>query len=221
MRQDPDTGETLEPVEEVHVEVPDAASGIVIEMLGQRKGQLTNMCQDDSGSVYYTYLVPTRGMLGFRQAFLTATRGMGTVHSLFYGYEPYAGAIRGRSSGSLVAWEPGNATAYAMFNAQERGQLFINPGIEVYEGMIIGRCARDEDIAINVAKKKHLTNHRSSSGDELVHLDAPLQMSLDDALEYIGEDELVEVTPKNVRLRKRVLGTEDRKKARKERNLAS
>jgi len=127
--------------------------------------------------------------------------------------------MRGRSSGSLVAWEPGNATAYAMFNAQERGQLFINPGVEVYEGMIIGRCARDEDIAINVAKKKHLTNHRSSSGDELVHLEAPLQMSLDDALEYIGEDELVEVTPKNVRLRKRILGTEDRKKARKERNL--
>ena len=219
MRQDPDTGETLEPVEEVHVEVPDASSGIVIEMLGQRKGQLTNMRQDGNGTVYYTYLVPTRGMLGFRQAFLTATRGTGIVHSLFYGYEPYAGAIRGRSNGSLVAWEPGNATAYAMFNAQERGQLFINPGVEVYEGMIIGRCARDEDIAINVAKKKHLTNHRSSSGDELVHLEAPLQMSLDDALEYIGEDELVEVTPKNVRLRKRILGTEDRKKARKERNL--
>ena len=140
MRQDPDTGETLEPVEEVHVEVPDASSGIVIEMLGQRKGQLTNMRQDGNGTVYYTYLVPTRGMLGFRQAFLTATRGTGVVHSLFYGYELYAGAIRGRSNGSLVAWEPGTATAYAMFNAQERGQLFINPGVEVYEGMIIGRC---------------------------------------------------------------------------------
>ena len=203
------------------MEVPDASSGIVIEMLGQRKGQLTNMRQDGNGTVYYTYLVPTRGLLGFRQAFLTATRGTGIVHSLFYGYEPYAGAIRGAANGSLVAWEPGNATAYAMFNAQERGQLFINPGVEVYEGMIIGRCARDEDIAINVAKKKHLTNHRSSSGDELVHLEAPLQMSLDDALEYIGEDELVEVTPKNVRLRKRILGTEDRKKARKERNLVS
>ena len=218
MRQDPDTGETLEPIEEVHVEAPEASSGIVIEMLGQRKGQLTNMRQDDSGSVYYTYLVPTRGLLGFRQAFLTATRGMGIVHSLFYGYEPYAGPIRGRSNGSLVAWEPGTATAYAMFNAQERGQLFITPGVEVYEGMIVGRCSRDEDISINIAKKKHLTNHRSSSGDELVHLEAPLQMSLDDALEYIAEDELVEVTPKNIRLRKRILDTEERRKSKKTRS---
>ena len=226
LHADPETDETLEPVEEVHVEVPDAYSGIVIEMLGQRKGQLTNLRQslqegarNGNGSVYYTYLAPTRGLLGFRQAFLTATRGLGIVHSIFYGYQPYAGAIRGRANGSLVAWEPGVSTSYALFNAQERGQLFITPGIEVYEGMIVGRCSRDEDIAINVAKKKHLTNHRSSTGDELVHLDAPVQMSLDDALEYIAEDELVEVTPKNIRLRKRILDTEDRKKARKIKNL--
>jgi GTP-binding protein len=220
LREDPDTGETLEPMEEVHVEVPVEYTGVVAEMLGQRKGQLLDMHQAENGTVYYTYLVPTRGMLGFRQAFLTATRGTGIVHSLFYGYEPHVGPIRQRNYGSLVAWEDGVSTSYAMFNAQERGRLFIMPGTEVYEGMIVGRSARDEDLTLSVTKKKHLTNHRSSTGDELVHLDAPIQMSLDDAIEYISQDELVEVTPKNVRLRKRILNTEDRKKATKERNLA-
>jgi GTP-binding protein len=215
LRDDPETGETLEPVEEVHVEVPEAYSGVVVEMLGQRKGQLADLCQGDNGSTYYTYLAPTRGLLGFRQEFLTATRGMGIVHSIFHGYEPYAGPIRGRAHGSLVAWEPGISTAYALFNAQERGQLFIPPGVEVYEGMIVGRNARDEDLAVNVAKRKHLTNHRSAGADELVRLDAPLVMSLDDAIEYIAEDDLVEVTPKNIRLRKRILDTEERRKARK------
>jgi len=217
LHQDPVTGETLEPVEEVHIEVPEEYSGVVVEMLGQRRGQLSDMHPGDNGSVYYTYLVPTRGLLGFRQAFLTATRGTGIVHSMFHGYAPYAGAIRQRTAGSLVAWEAGLATAYAMFNAQERGRLFITPGVEVYEGMIVGRTAREEDLAINVAKRKHLTNHRSSNADELVHLDTPIIMSLDDAIEYIGEDELVEVTPKNIRLRKRILNTEERRKARKHR----
>jgi GTP-binding protein len=218
LQLDPATGETMEPVEEVHVEVPDGYSGVVVEMLGQRKGQLVDMHQGTNGSTgtaYYTYLVPTRGLLGFRQAFLTATRGTGIVHSLFYDYAPYAGPIRGRGTGSMTAWEPGMATAYALFNAQERGRLFILPGIEVYEGMIVGQSAREGDLPINVAKKKHLTNHRSSSGDELVHLDAPISMSLDDAIEYITDDELVEVTPKSIRLRKRILNTEDRRKQRK------
>jgi len=217
LKRDSDTGEVFEPVEEVQVEVPDAYSGVVVEMLGQRKGRLTNLHQGENGSAYYAYLAPTRGLLGFRQAFLTATRGMGIVHSVFHGYEPYAGAIRQRGNGSLVAWEPGISTAYALFNAQERGQLFIPPGVVVYEGMIVGRCARDEDLAINVAKKKKLTNHRSAGAEELVHLDSPIAMSLDDALEYIADDELVEVTPKSFRLRKRTLNTEDRRKARKTR----
>jgi len=218
LHEDPDTGEVMEPMEEVHVEVPDQYSGVVVEMLGPRKGLMTNLRQGDNGTVYYTYLVPTRGLLGFRQAFLTATRGTGTVHSIFYGYEPYAGAIRGRGTGSLVAWENGVTTAYSLFNAQERGKLFLAPGIEVYEGMIVGRRPTEEDLALSVTKKKHLTNHRSSSGDELVRLDSPIIMSLDDAMEYIADDELLEVTPKNLRMRKRILNTEDRRKARKTRS---
>jgi GTP-binding protein len=217
---DPDTGERLEPVEEVHVEVPEPYSGVVVEMLGPRKGQMTNMRQGSNGStgtVYYTFLVPTRGLLGFRQAFLTATRGMGIVHSIFYGFEPYMGLIKSRQTGSLVAWENGISTSYALFNAQERGKLFIGAGVEVYEGMIVGRRPTEEDLTLSVTKKKHLTNHRSSSGDELVHLETPINMSLDDCLEYIANDELVEITPKSIRMRKRILGTEDRKA----RNLAA
>ena len=218
MHEDPDTGELMEPMEEVHVEAPDQYSGVVVEMLGPRKGQMTNLRQGDNGTVYYTYLVPTRGLLGFRQSFLTATRGTGIVHSIFYGYEPYAGPIRGRGTGSLVAWENGVTTAYSLFNAQERGRLFLAPGVEVYEGMIVGRRPTEEDLALSVTKKKHLTNHRSSSGDELVHLDSPIIMSLDDAMEYISDDELLEVTPKNLRMRKRILNTEERRKARKTRS---
>lgn len=219
MRDDPDTGEKLEPVEEVHVEAPEQYSGVVVEMLGGRKGQMTNVRHAENGTVYYTYLVPTRGLLGFRQAFLTSTRGTGIVHSIFHGYEPFAGQIKGRGTGSLVAWENGISTAYSLFNAQERGRLFLGPGVEIYEGMIVGRRMTEEDLALSVTKKKHLTNHRSSSGDELVHLDAPINLSLDDALEYIADDELVEVTPKSFRLRKRILDTEERRKARKTRNL--
>jgi GTP-binding protein len=218
MQQDPATGETLEPVEEVHVEVPEGYSGVVVEMLGQRKGQLADMHQGTNGSTgtaYYTYLVPTRGLLGFRQAFLTATRGTGIVHSIFFDYAPFAGPLRGRGTGSLTAWEPGLSTAYALFNAQERGRLFIAPGVEVYEGMIVGQAAREGDIQINVAKKKHLTNHRSAGADELVHLDAPVTLSLEDAIEYIADDELVEITPRSIRLRKRILNTEERRKQRK------
>jgi GTP-binding protein len=218
LQHDPDTGETLEPVEEVHLEVPEGYGGVVVEMLGQRKGQLADMRQGSNGSsgtVYYTYLAPTRGLLGFRQAFLTATRGAGIVHSVFHDYAPHAGPIRGRGTGSMTAWEPGMSTAYALFNAQERGRLFITPGVEVYEGMIVGECAREGDLPINVAKKKHLTNHRSSGADELVHLDAPVTLSLEDAIEYITDDELVEVTPRSIRLRKRILDTEERRKQRK------
>jgi GTP-binding protein len=222
--EDPDTGEKLEPVEEVHIEVPEPYSGVVVEMLGPRKGQMTNMRQGANGAtgtVYYTFLVPTRGLLGFRQSFLTATRGMGIIHSIFYGYEPYMGNIKTRQTGSLVAWENGISTNYALFNAQERGKLFIGSGVEVYEGMIVGRRPTEEDLVLSVTKKKHLTNHRSSTGDELVHLETPINMSLDDCLEYIADDELVEITPKSIRMRKRILGTEDRKKDKKQRSLAA
>jgi len=221
LQEDPDTGEIMEPMEEVHIEVPTDYTGVVAEMLGQRKGQMTNMHQDQNGAVCYTYIAPTRGLLGFRQSFLTATRGTGTVHTLFQGYGPHVGPIRQRNHGSLVAWEAGMATPYAMFNAQERGRLFILPGTEVYEGMIVGATPRDEDLTLSVTKKKHLTNHRAAGGDQLVHLDVPNQMSLDDAIEYIAQDELVEVTPKNLRLRKRILDTEERRKARKTRSGAA
>jgi GTP-binding protein len=217
LRTDPDTGETLEPVEELHVEVPEMYSGVAVEMLGQRRARLTNMHKEENGTVYYTYLIPTRGLLGLRQAFLTATRGTGILHTIFYDYEPYAGAIRQRTNGSLVAWEAGSSTAYALFNAQERGRLFITPGVDVYEGMVVGRSAREDDLTLSVTKKKHLTNHRAASGDDLVHLDTAINMSLDDAIDYISDDELVEVTPKSVRLRKRVLDTEERRSMKKNR----
>ncbi len=214
LREDPVTGATLEPIDEVRVEVPEDYWGVVVEMLGHRKGQLQDMQTDDKGVVRCVYLVPTRGLLGFRNAFLTATRGTGLVTSIFHGYGPHAGEIRRRSTGSLVAWEAGLSTGYALENAQQRGRLFIGPGVEVYQGMIVGTTAREEDLAVNVAKKKHLTNHRSSNADVLVHLETPLTLSLEDAIEYIGPDELVEVTPKSHRLRKRILDTEERRKLR-------
>jgi len=212
LREDPRTGETLEPIDEVRIEVPEDYWGVVVEMLGQRKGQLQDMHTDDKGVVRCAYLVPTRGLLGFRNAFLTATRGTGLVTSVFHGYGPYVGEIRRRNTGSLVAWEAGLSTAYALENAQERGRLFIGPGVDVYQGMIVGITPREDDLAVNVAKKKHLTNHRSSNADVLVHLETPQTLSLEDAIEYIGADELVEVTPKSHRLRKRILDTEERRK---------
>lgn len=213
MREDPESGELLEPVEEAHIEVPESYWGAVVEMMGQRKGQLSDMHQDSRGVVRCTYIVPTRGLLGFRRALLTATRGTGIVSSIHAGYAPYAGPIRRRSLSSLVAWEDGISTAYALENAQKRGQLFIGPRVEVYQGMIVGQTARDRDIDISVTKKKHLTAMHVENAELMVTLDTPITMSLEDAMEYINEDELVEVTPKSIRLRKRILGAEDRHKA--------
>jgi GTP-binding protein len=157
--------------------------------------------------------VPTRGLLGFRGAFLTATRGTGIMHALFHGYLPMAGEIATRERGSMVAWEDGTSTAYALHNAEERGVLFIGPGVEVYEGMIVGQNSRPQDMPINVCKKKHLTNIRSSTEDIAVRLTPPRPMSLDDCIEYISDDELLEVTPLNLRMRKRILNTDMRRKA--------
>jgi len=175
----------------------------------------------DDGSVHLRYLVPTRGLLGFRSKFLTATRGTGIMHALFHGYLPLAGEIAVREHGSLVAWETGIATSYSLHNAEGRGILFIGPGAEVYEGMVVGEQAREGDIAVNVCKKKHLTNVRSSNEDIMVRLTPPRLMSLDEALEYISEDELLEVTPKAYRIRKKILGTEDRHKAKAARDKAA
>ena len=207
-------GQKLEPIEEVYIEVASDFLGIVMEMLGTRKSTMKEMHTADDGSVHLKYLVPTRGLLGFRSKFLTATRGTGIMHALFHGYEPLLGDISTREHGSLVAFETGTTTTYALDLAEGRGILFVGPGVEVYEGMVIGEQAREGEIAVNVAKKKHLTNIRSSNSDFTIQLTPPVLMSLDESIEYISEDELLEVTPKSLRIRKKILGTEDRHKAR-------
>ncbi len=207
-----EAGETLEPFEEVHIEVAESHTGTVIEMLGNRRGQMINMNNGGDGSVYLTYVVPTRGLLGFRQQFLTATQGQGVMNTLFHDYLPMAGSIPERSQGSLVAWEAGTATAFAIRNAEERGYLFINPGTEVYEGMVIGQHQRPGDLNINIAKKKQLTNVRAARAEILVSLTPARNMSLDECIEYLAEDELLEVTPESIRIRKRILSSEERGK---------
>jgi GTP-binding protein len=208
-----ENGQWLEPVEEVYIEVPEDVLGTVMEMLGNRRGQMTNIQHSEHGIVYLTYLVPTRRLLGFRGAFLAATRGTGIMHALFHGYEPLAGEVTMRERGSMVAWEDGTSTSYALRNAEERGALFIGPGVAVYEGMIVGQNARSNDLPINICKKKHLTNVRSSTEDIVVRLTPPRLLSLDDCIEYISDDELLEVTPQSLRMRKRILNTDLRRKA--------
>jgi GTP-binding protein len=205
-------GTLLEPYEDVHIETSPDTVGAVVEMLGTRRGQMLDMQDTGDGSVRLVYVVPTRGMLGFRYQFLTSTRGMGVMNTLFHGYDEMAGPINSRSTGSLVAWEPGVTSTYGLKNAEERGTLFLGAGVEVYEGMVVGEYTRPGDLALNVCKKKHLTNMRSSNKDIEVRLMTPRQMSLDEALEYLADDELLEVTPESYRIRKRILNTEDRGK---------
>ncbi|MCB0155557.1 MAG: translational GTPase TypA, partial [Anaerolineae bacterium] len=185
MRQGAD-GETLEPFEEVHIETSPDTVGTVVEMLGSRRGQMTDMHDTKNGSVHLTYIAPTRGLLGFRYQFLTATRGEGIMHTIFHGYLPLAGVIPSRSNGSLVSWEAGVTTTFGLKNAEERGILFVGPGIETYEGMVVGEHQRPGDLGVNVAKKKHLTNMRNAVRDIEVRLAPPRQMSLDEAIEYLG-----------------------------------
>ncbi len=208
-------GELLEPFEDVYIEVAQDSLGAVMEMLGSRRGQVQEMHTSDDGTAHLVYRVPTRGLLGFRSKFLTATRGTGIMHTLFAGYHPLVGELVTRSHGSLVAHEPGTATTFGLHNAEGRGILFISPGTAVYEGMIVGENPREEDVVVNVAKKKHLTNMRSSNADLAVQLAPPRNMSLDDAIEYIADDELIEVTPLNIRLRKKILDNEERGKLKK------
>ncbi len=205
-------GELLEPYEEVHIDTSAEAVGTVVEMLGSRRGKMLNMIDNPDNTVHLVYLVPTRGLLGFRYQFLTATRGMGLLSSIFHGYAPMAGPITQRASSSIVAWEAGTTVNYGLKNAEERGILFYGPGVDVYEGMVIGETQRPMDLTVNVCKKKHLTNMRSSNKDIEVRLIPPRQMSLDEAIEYLAEDELLEVTPLNYRIRKRILDTEERGK---------
>ena len=210
-----EAGETLEPFEEVYIDVDAENVGVVVEMLGQRRGLLLDLNQSQENTTFLKFLVPTRGLLGFRYQFLTATRGGGVMHTLFHDYLPMAGAISGRSTGSLVSWENGTTTTFGLKNAEERGTLFSDPGQEVYEGMVIGEHQRPGDLNVNVCKKKHLTNMRASRGDMEIRLTPPRRMSLDEAIEYLAEDELMEVTPANYRIRKRILNAEERGKVTK------
>jgi GTP-binding protein len=211
-KEDPATGKVLEPIEEVHVEVADDMSGTVIELLGSRRGTMMDM-YSENGTTYMRYLVPTRFLIGFQSAFMRATSGMGQVHSIFDSYAPVSGGeAQGRQFGSLVAHEPGVSTAYALVNTQQRGAFFIGPGVEVYEGMVVGEHIRPEDLVINVAKTKHVTNHRAKPSETTDGLTPPRSMSLDDFIEFMAEDELLEVTPVSLRLRKRILNNEKRQK---------
>ena len=210
-RQDED-GNMLEPFEEVHIETSMETTGAVVEMLGIRRGRMTDMREMGDGSVRMVYIVPTRGTLGFRYHFLTATRGLGVMNTLFHGYDEMVGEISGRSNGSLVAWERGTTNTYGLKNAEERGILFYGAGVEVYEGMVVGEYSRAEDLTLNVCKKKQLTNMRQSIRDIEVRLSTPRRMSLDESIEYLSDDELLEVTPIAFRVRKRILNSEKRSK---------
>ncbi len=205
-------GVKCEPMERVFVDVPENAVGAVVEKLGSRKGELVSMAPVGS-RMKIEYLIPARGLIGYRAQFLTDTRGEGVMNSLFDGYQPYKGEITMRYTGSLVASEAGESTSYGLFNSQDRGAMFIGVQTPVYEGMIVGECPKMEDIALNVCKKKHLTSIRSSGADEKLLLTPPTVFSLEEAIEFIAEDELLEVTPKSIRLRKKILSTELRLKA--------
>jgi GTP-binding protein len=216
MQRDPETNELLEPVEEVYIEVADGLTGTVVELLGARRGQMVDI-RTDAGTTFLRYLVPTRGLLGFRSQFLTATSGMGQIHAIFYGYQPFSGAIPGRQFGSLIAWETGVATPYAMIGVQQRGTFFIEPGTEIYEGMVVGEHIRPEDLAVNLCKTKHLTAVRTKNYADDERMKAIRRMTLDDYLEFIADDELLEVTPLSLRARKRTLNNELRMREQKQR----
>ena len=205
-------GVKCEPMERLVVNVPDDSIGTVIEKLGRRKAEMVNMEPAEEGHTKIEFKIPARGLIGYRTEFLTDTKGTGTMNSIFDSYEAYKGEIQSRTRGVLVAFEQGTSVTYGLYNAQERGELLIGPGVDVYEGMIVGINSRNEDIAINVCKEKHLTNTRASGSDDALRLVPPIQMSLEKAIEFIAEDELVEVTPKNIRLRKKILDTKTRER---------
>ncbi len=203
-------GVKCEPIEELVIDVPDEFTGAVIEKLGVRKAEMTNMVAGGQGYTRLEFKIPARGLIGYRSEFLTDTKGNGMMNHVFAGYEPYKGEISARSKGVLIAFEAGKSITYGLFNAQERGTLFIGAGVDVYAGMIIGENPRPEDMEVNVCKEKHLTNTRASGSDDALRLVPPRQMSLEQAIEYIAEDELVEITPNNIRLRKKILDKTER-----------
>ena len=205
-------GVKCEPMERLVVNVPDDCIGNVIEKLGRRKAEMINMEPAEAGHTKVEFKIPARGIIGYRTEFLTDTKGEGTMNSTFDCYEPFKGEVQSRTRGVLVAFEQGTSITYGLYNAQERGELFIGAGVEVYEGMIVGINSRNEDISINVCKEKHLTNTRASGSDDALRLVPPLQLSLEKAIEFIQDDELVEVTPKSIRLRKKILDNKTRER---------
>ncbi|MDD6235119.1 MAG: translational GTPase TypA [Lachnospiraceae bacterium] len=208
-------GKKLEPMEIAYIDVPDDCSGTVIQKLSMRKGELNGMAPLNGGTTRLEFSIPSRGLIGYTNEFLTDTKGSGVINTIFDGYGPYKGDIQYRKQGSLIAFENGEAITYGLFNAQERGTLFIGPGAKVYAGMIVGQTGRSEDIEVNVCKTKHLTNTRSSSADDALRLVPPKIMSLEQSLEFIDSDELLEVTPKNLRIRKKILDSTARYRAKK------
>src|SRR5467141_428671 len=209
-------GVTVEPVEELVIDVPEDHQGIVIAQTGERKGVMTKMVNNGSGRVRLEFRIPARGLIGFRSQFMTDTKGTGIMNHIFSSWEPWHGVIASRQNGALVADRAGIATSYAIFNLQERGEIFIDPGIQVYEGMIIGENARPADMDVNVTKEKKQTNMRASSADEAIRLIPPRKHGLEQAIEFINDDELVEVTPSSIRLRKRILSANQRPKPERE-----
>lgn len=208
-----ENGVLMEPMEILTVDTPDEFTGVIIENASSRKGELTNMAPSTDGFTRIEFKIPSRGLIGFRSEILTATKGNAVVNSIFSGYEEYKGDFMQRQRGSLVAWESGESVAYGLFNAQNRGDLFIGAGVTVYEGMVVGENSRLEDVVVNVCKKKHITNMRAAGSDENIKLVPPRLMSLEKSLEFIGDDELLEVTPENLRIRKKILNTDLRAKA--------
>ena len=203
----------LEPMEHLVVDVEEAALGVVMEKLGARRAEMTNMSGAGTGRVRVDFLIPARGLIGFRNEFLSDTRGSGVMSHVFHGYGPHKGEIAGRTRGALVVKEPGESVSFALSNIQERGTMFIGPNVRVYEGMIVGEHARETDLVVNICKKKHLTNMRASGSDDAIRLTTPRQMGLEHCIEFINDDELVEVTPRSIRLRKRVLNYQGRKRS--------
>lgn len=215
-REDAD-GKRLEPMERVLIDVPEEAAGIVIEKLGQRKGEMLDMRSPGTGSTRLEFSIPARGLIGYRGEFMTDTKGTGIMNTTFDGYGPYKGDIQYRKTGSLIAFESGESITYGLYNAQERGVLFIGPGVKVYSGMVIGQNPKSEDMEVNVCKRKQLTNTRASGSDDALRLSPPRVLSLEQALEFIETDELLEVTPKSLRIRKKILDATMRMRSRRNR----
>lgn len=206
-------GVKCEPIERLTVDVPDEYTGTVMDGVINRKGEMTNMSPTAQGYTRLEFLIPSRGLIGYRSELLTATKGTGIINSILESYEPYKGDFMGRTRGTLIAWEDGTTITYGLYNAQERGTLFVGPGVKVYEGMIVGENARLEDVVVNVCKKKHATNTRASGSDDALKLVPPREMSLEQCLDFIADDELLEVTPNHLRMRKKILNTSLRAKA--------